>query len=608
MPAQKNRKRLPAPESLSHPAPAQPAAEHPAVEQLSGKALAALLMDPQRNVTVLVISHIPEQQFRIDPHVLAARLGQEARTFMVVNGDETHQLEKGLPSRLHIYGTGARVYPHGERWLERVSRPHLLHRSTALPQLYDTLEHEVLAAQRFNPSRPHTASLPVISPAVVKGFPGEDRALVELLPGGETALIRSEDLLPGIPLDWLVAKGQELTGVLNPATHVLDIKALLLPHPSPVTVYQQGDVALGRVKSVSPRHAWVQLWPGSDFRIGVERISSNDLDSAEDLLTEGEVVRVRVLYENGAVRLSMLDVDDDEPAVRAPALLRGGPPWLEANRPYASIFTTGTAVASPSPQVPLDNGAAGLSGVDLSQQESLLSPAQRRSALQSTQMQLEAARHTIAELLAAAKRQGATDQVARALQDQLKEERRGSGELARELHLAEHQVEVLKTDLAKTREALVQVRRQRRSATSRTESTPEKLFLDPEEQFNFDLLALWARMVPAAEKRLHPLGNFSSSPQFLESWAALTEQQRNKTLRAVVDLVADRQGPLRKREPHVLRLNDGAHAAPTLRGEDVCWRLYVEQGTAGALRLHYWKLQTGGYELHAVVPHDVVKP
>ncbi|MDD0856995.1 hypothetical protein NHF46_02620 [Arthrobacter alpinus] len=69
----------------------------------------------------------------------------------------------------------------------------------------------------------------MISEAVVKGFPAEDRAMVELVPSGEQALIRSEDLLPGIPLDWLVAKAQLLSGTLDPATHVLNIGTLLLP-------------------------------------------------------------------------------------------------------------------------------------------------------------------------------------------------------------------------------------------------------------------------------------------------------------------------------------------------------------------------------------------
>ena len=110
------------------------------------------------------------------------------------------------------------------------------------------------------------------------------------------------------------------------------------------------------------------------------------------------------------------------------------------------------------------------------------------------------------------------------------------------------------------------------------------------------------------DKAAHPLGAYSCSTHFLASWSSITEQQRSKTLRAVVDLVAGRTGPLRKREAHPLRVNEGAHAGLTMRGDDVCMRLYVEKGTAGALRLHYWKLSAGGIELHEVVSHDVVKP
>ena len=603
MPAQKNRNRL------SQAAPSVPSEQDtPDVVTMGGDALARELLDPLRNVTVLVVSRMAEADFHIDAKALAARLGDEARIIQVSNGIETRHLQDRLPAQLHIFGTGARVYPHGERWMERVPGPHVPHHLSALPQLYQKLENEVLAAQHFEPPRPATAPISVISEAVVKGFPAEDRAMVELVPSGEQALIRSEDLLPGIPLDWLVAKAQLLSGTLDPVTHTLNIVALLLPRPSPVTVYSHGDVALARVKAVFPRHATVQLWPGSEFPIGVEHISSNDLDSAVDLLTEGEVVRVRVLYHNGAVVLSMLDVDDDEPAVPTPPLLRGGPPWLDLERPYASIFSNRSPVSSPTPTNPDDGEDSARSGVEPSPPESLLTPAARRSALQTTQMQLESARHTIDELMAAAKRQGATDKVARALQDQLEDERRAAADLAREHNMAIHQVEALKTELAKAKATLVQLRQQRRSAASRTENSLDALFMDPAEQFTFELQQVWARVVPAAEKSLYPLGKFSVSQLFLDSWGMLTEQQRTKTLRAVVDLVADWQGPLRKREPHMLRLNEGAKAQPTLRGDDVCWRLYVEKGTAGALRLHYWKLQAGGVELHAVVPHDVVKP
>ncbi|MHA7270690.1 hypothetical protein [Arthrobacter sp. HLT1-20] len=611
MPAQKNRNKLLA--TVAAPE------RSPAVGHKNGSDLAAFLMDPQRTHTAVVVTFLPENALRIDAEKVAALLGADVQVFELANGPETHKLQKGLPERLHVFGNSARVYPHGPQWMGRTPRPHILHSAAYLPQLYTILEHEFLAAEHFESSmQSATASLPVLSEAVVKGFPSDDRAMVELLSNGQRAVIRGEDLLPGIPLEWLLHKGQKLTGIFDPATDALDVKSLLLPHASPVTVYKHGDVALARVKSVTPSHALVHLWPGSDFRIGVARISSNDLDSAVDLLTEGEVVRVRVLYENGAVVLSMLDVDDDEPAVPAPPLLRGGPPWLDYDRPYASIFNSTTAVASLAPGTAGAGNPAGLSGVglaggeppgtDLASGEALLTPAERRTALRSTQMQLELARHTIAELLEAQKRQGATDKVARALQDQLEAERRSAAELARLHNTAERQIEALREDLARTKSALVQLKQQRRSTTSRTDAPAERLFLDAAEQFKFDVQLAWARLVPAVEKAAHPLSGYGCSAQFLASWSGITEQQRSKTLRAVVDLVAGMTGSLRKREAHPLRLNEGAHAGLTLRGEDVCMRLYVEKGTAGALRLHYWKLGAGGVELHEVVSHDVVKP
>lgn len=621
MPAQKNRNRL----ALPQQAPAQDDAEDQhTVLRMGGSALVKHLMDPKRSKTAVVISYKSGEAFRIDAEAVAAMLGAEADVFEIPNGVETYQLERGLPERLHIFGSGARVYPHGQQWQDRVPGPHIAYRPAEIPTLCQALENEVLAAQYFElpaPKPPTTASLPVIVEAVVQGIAGSDRAMVTLAGRDDMAVIRGEDLLPGIPLDWLLGKGQALSGTLDTATNVLDIKTLLLPRPSPVTVYQQGDVALARVKSVRPTHAMVELWPGSDFRIDVNRISSNDLDSAEDLLTEGEVVRVRVAYDNGAVVLSMLDVDDDEAAVPAPPLVSGGPAWLDSGRPYASLFTVPSSGAPPIPgnntaEVPHADGPVGTNqagttagaGGAAYAAETLLTPVERRTALQTTQMQLEQARHTITELVEAQKRQGATDKVARALQDQLEAERKGSKELAKTLNELDREKDALREELARTKAALVQHKQQRRSTSSRSEAAPQQLFLIAEEQFRFELLLAWAHNVPAQEKAQNPLGEYHCSQHFLDSWAGLTEQQRRKTLRAVLDLVADRRGPMRKRDAHPLRQNEGAHAGPTMRGEDVCMRLYVEQGTAGALRLHYWKLPVGTVELHEVVTHDVVKP
>lgn len=607
MPAQKKRNKLP----LLQAAP--PSAEFP-VHHSAGVLLASQLLSPARILPAVVVSYVLGDPHRLDARQLAQLLGAAAEVYEIANGAETHRLQEGLPAERHIFGNGARVYPAGPGGVVSGPPPHLIKPGTNMAQLCAILKNEVFAASQHDkavqsgPSKPATGTLPLTATGVVRGFPSNDRAMVALAGHGRQVLIRGEDLFPSIPLEWLLNVGQQVSGTLTPDSGILDIKTLTLPLPSPVTVYKNGDVALARVCTVVPSHAKVTLWPGCDFSIDVDRISSNGLDSAEDLLTEGEVVRVRVLYDNGAVRLSMLDVDDDEIAVPAPALLAGGPSWLDYDRPYTSIFTTAPPIARGEAGEPEAASEPAMPGVGRAIDEPLLSAAERKTALKTALIQLELARHTIAELLEAQKKQGATNKVAQALQGQLEAERHKGEDLARDLNRSRHELDAVKADRAAIKANLVALKQQRRSTTSRTDSPPEVLFLSATEQFDFELRTAWARSVPAVDKADHPLGNYAVGARFLASLAAVPLPQRNRTLRAVVDLVADMKGPLHNREPHKLRQNEGAHAAPTVRGGDVCWRLYIEQGTAGALRLHYWKLQGGGIELHEVVSHDVVKP
>ncbi|WP_211876908.1 hypothetical protein [Pseudarthrobacter albicanus] len=39
-------------------------------------------------------------------------------------------------------------------------------------------------------------------------------------------------------------------------------------------------------------------------------------------------------------------------------------------------------------------------------------------------------------------------------------------------------------------------------------------------------------------------------------------------------------------------------------GQDVCWRLSIEQNVAAARRLHYWRCADGVVELSRVTVHD----
>ncbi|PYI69070.1 hypothetical protein CVV68_04575 [Arthrobacter livingstonensis] len=603
-----------APESAVNDAP---------VLHLPGATVAQRLADGERTLPAIVVSYKADAATqRIDAGTLARLLDGEADVFELQNGEETRNLQDGLPEGLEIYGTGGRAYPAGPGWAASTPEPRLVYPGTNVARLIEDLAADVRAAPlRMEPAAPAPPKAAgTTATGTVGSFAADDnsRALVRLATTGQLAYIRAEDLLPGVPLDWLLTRGQQVTGLLDEETHTLDIRALLQRPGSPVTVYGSGDVALARVKAARATHAVVTLWPDADFRIGIGHISSNELDAAEDLLTEGEVVRVRVLYENGAVVLSMLDVDDDDPHVPAPSLVAGGPPWLAPDRPYTSIFAPPAAPAAAGGTAsgwplggtggPEDGTSGEEAGVVLAAEGPALTASERRTALKSTQMELEAARHTIAELLADATRRGATDKIARIWQDRYDAER-GKADLEARRHLdAVRQLEALKAELARTNAKLVDARQRRRSAASRSESAPAVLFTDPMEQFDLELRNEWARMVPAVDKAAEPLGVYMVGPHFLASLAQLPAPQRAKAMRAVVDLVADRSGPLRNRKPHVLRENEGAHAPARMRGDDACWRLYVEQGTAAALRLHYWKLKSGGFELHEVVPHDAVKP
>lgn len=616
MPAQKRHKPLPP------PAPEQSERLF-TVAHLSGAALAQRLLSFERSKPAVVVSYkLDAGTRRLDAAALAQQLGEDAEVFEIANGQETLRLEEKLPPGLAIFGTGARVYPVA-RNLSSATFPRLVLDNTDLTRLTHQIIHDFQAAARSQSSLSNTTPTPtkpveITATGTVTGFASADnsRARVKLATTGKIVMIRAEELLPGVPLSWLLTQGQLVTGALDAENDTLDITRLLLTQVSPLQAYGDGDVALARVKETCATYAVVSLWPGSDFQLEVKHISSNELDHAEDLLTEGEVVRVRVLHELGTVLLSMLDVDDDEPVVSAPPLVLGGSPWLDLDRPYASIFDppanapTAASVATATPHEPSKipaectcaktNAAAAI--------EPALTPAERKTALKTTQMELEKARHTIAELLASASKHGATDKTARVLQDQLADARKESSSLARQLHEGKRQLESLRLELAKTKAKLVDSKQQRRSVASRSEPSVAGLFSSPEEQFGFELTMEWARRVPAVDKVDEPLGDYIIGPEFLDSLALLTSAQRAKALRAVVDLIAARQGPLHNRNPHFLRENEGAHAPARTRGEDICMRLAVEQGRAGALRLHYWKLKSGGLELHEVVSHDAVKP
>lgn len=89
---------------------------------------------------------------------------------------------------------------------------------------------------------------------------------------------------------------------------------------------------------------------------------------------------------------------------------------------------------------------------------------------------------------------------------------------------------------------------------------------------------------------------------FAASLERFTASQQRKALRAIVNTLLDRA-----RSPHVL--TRGPAGEQWVREDGArCWRAYIEESTASARRLHFWRLPGGELELSRVVLHDDVTP
>ena len=77
-----------------------------------------------------------------------------------------------------------------------------------------------------------------------------------------------------------------------------------------------GDIYEGRVARLMEFGAFVTVLPGKDGLVHISQISNERVEKVEDVLKEGDVVRVKVLEvdRQGRIRLSMKALETDEAA------------------------------------------------------------------------------------------------------------------------------------------------------------------------------------------------------------------------------------------------------------------------------------------------------
>ncbi|WP_427005884.1 hypothetical protein [Pseudarthrobacter sp. H2] len=579
----------------------------------SGKDLALRLMAKGRTKPAAVISWHPQlERNRIDVDHIAREVGGLAEIFCLENGGESYIFQDHLSAGAHVFGNAARVYSADLRWMRDVYQSPLRmagDRPAAARAAEDIIEDVLSLITVVPPKTRPAAAAPRRVRGTIRAFTSAgSRAIVEL-DDGTRCSIQRERVVPPVRLDWMLAPGQPIEGLFNDEDKALDVNELKAT-PRLAELYRSGDLVLALAEEVTARGVELTLFPGSSWSVGADCISSNPLDTADSLVTEGEVVVARFLREQGAVVLSLLDVDDDAEVKESPALLAGGTPWLRAGRHLAEQSRAGRTFVAPGADVA---GTASTDAVGSKAEASAPAP-KPSAALLSAQLQLDAERRKVAalqELVSAGSQAGARlvslQKDREALKLQLETERKISD-------AANADLEAARARLARQREELQGLRtrnRETQQALKRAQVDPGELFATLDARLRHDVYLSWVRNTPAAEKARQALPpGWKAGPEFAASLYAFTEPGvAAKALKATVEILTGAAERNPARELHPLRANAAGDTPPHRRDDGAtCFRVAIEKNVAAARRLHFWRLPDGAIELSRVVVHDDYKP
>ncbi|MEW2144187.1 hypothetical protein AB0869_15385 [Micromonospora vinacea] len=549
-----------------------------------------------------------------DPDEIKEAVGDLAEVVRMPTGDVSWAFSRVMPAMTQVYGGAGRVYPVDHAWVSDPGRSRLRFayspddRKRITDQLISDALQAALAAGLVEPCPPSESQQ---RSGRVQGVIGS-RALVTLA-DMSSATVWEELTLPGVTLDQVLVKGQSVAGSFDRDSRRLDLRAALRftdlarALKGVHEAYETGDVVLAEVAAVTDDAVTVRLLPGLAVEVAREAVTTNPIDTLSGLFSVGEIVTGRLVALE-PLRMRLDDVDDEERPKPAPSLLPGGPPWLRppAPQPPAAAAPPTPArppsatppqplVRSPTPRQPTPYDLARQLGPP--QQPVLTPPAQAVSAREQVRVV-----HLSNELAA----ERATR---KALADELTGLRARAAELEAELAHTTRSIGQLQTryrgaDLARQR--LV---KQLKSAQSRADQPDSEgpLFLDPEDQFRYEVTAEWAHRIPAAEKAAKPLATYVLNPGFLDSIEQLEGISRAKVVAVVVEVLTGQAQHIAGRDVHQLR--SGNAGSPYVRRDDgaTCWRVALQRESAAARRLHYWRIQDG-YEFSRVVLHDDYRP
>lgn len=135
-----------------------------------------------------------------------------------------------------------------------------------------------------------------------------------------------------------------------------------------------------------------------------------------------------------------------------------------------------------------------------------------------------------------------------------------SRQQAAELSCLQQEVDRLRRDLATANGHLSDLRKKLRNVR-KEEAMPANVFLDPEEDFGFQLTQTWAMRIPASEKGRLALGGYRLGEEFLKTLRG-QPQEKQKNAHAIVDLLTNDPAKFSAREAHQLRTSAAGGSEP----------------------------------------------
>lgn len=558
--------------------------------QDEARALAARINDGSRLRPVVVVSIAAGQpEPFVDVDEIAASLHGLADVVVLPTGDVSWAFSDAMPPMTQVYGGASRVYPVDLDWVTTPSRSPLRFafgdsdRSRVTELIVSDAMAMAMAAGLMTAH--HVPGERAVEGEVF-GVAG-GRAFVKTDAG--LATIWPELTVPGVSAERLFGKGMRVSGLLDPVDKRLDVRADLRPLDDLLAAYAVGRLVLGRVTRVDAGGAHVELLPGCRVYVDARDVSAGTDLPLTSLISVDEVVTATVTRTGEAKgkgwKLTLTDVDGEQPSYAA-ALLHGGPPWLELVGPddepqpeakpqprQQPAAASGSAAPAGEPQTRIPSGDT-VDAVDVTG-----SHVQLVSQLEA--MRLE--------------RDGFSEELARATArvDRLDNDRR---RLRQRLREASNRADRLEREAGRLREEGI------------ASAGDGALFMDADEQLDFEVRLAWARRTLPGEKGDFPVRPYLLGENFLSSWAEV-DIDRQKVVDVIVDIVTGRVHDVAGRETHQLRESEAGNAPFVRRGDGAtCWRVALQVRTPQARRLHYWQLNDGSVELSSVRLHDDFRP